>query len=343
MSREISLFADFKQGENRVTNYCGLMLKLLYQESAVAFEAAINNLLGDHAISVNPDFRQQTRKKNSVPDLTIEQTSFQLLFEVKTTDWFYSDQIRRHLEGMADSHAQSKTLFLLCNEEIDNYDMRFEQTIQFARELGIHIQPTTFEMLLESIKQASNRLSDQFASMLKEFEGYLDSIGVLPSWRCLLDVISCGKSMDEVENGAYMCPNTGGAYAHKRARFFCSYQNKQVTYIAEILAVVILGADDDTGELCVKGIRWNNSSKTEKELSERALSQIKHSGEWRKEEALSHGTQVFLLGDLHETAFRKETPGGMMGSKQYFYNIPKDITAQMLADQLKGQTWENWE
>lgn len=59
MSREISLFADYHQKENSVTNYCGLMMKLIYEESPKRFEELLATLIqSDKDIPVGPIFSQ---------------------------------------------------------------------------------------------------------------------------------------------------------------------------------------------------------------------------------------------------------------------------------------------
>lgn len=343
MGKNISLFTDFSQGENRITNYCGLMLKLLYQESPIAFEVAINALLEDsRQITVNPVFQQQERAGNSVPDMSISQHSFQLLFEVKKTDWFYSDQIKRHIDGLAENKSDRKILFLLCNDELQNYDARFEETIQYAERKTITISPITFEALLSAIKKASERLNDRFNVMIEDFEAYLNSVDVLPGWKNLLDVISCSGTLhSEVEKGTYMCPATGGSYAHKRAKFFGAYANKQVLYVAEIRAVVIVGCSDGN-KLEIKSTKWNNTDEVIKDLEIEAIQSIENRRAERKNETESVGTQVFLLGKLYKTNFVKDSSGGLMGSKIYFKNIPQDIkSAEQLAKYLSGKSWSD--
>ncbi len=77
MGQNISLFTEYHSAENTLTNYCGLILKLLYEEYPQGFEEVIINLTGDSskAIIVNPEFSQQSRKRSSVPDLLIVQQS----------------------------------------------------------------------------------------------------------------------------------------------------------------------------------------------------------------------------------------------------------------------------
>jgi hypothetical protein len=94
MSRPISLFADYHGGENSVTNYCGLIMKILYEESPKSFEEVLVSLLAsDTKLTVGPNFSQQTRQKRTIPDLAITQRSFSVFFETKLTDWFYKEQL----------------------------------------------------------------------------------------------------------------------------------------------------------------------------------------------------------------------------------------------------------
>lgn len=49
---------------------------------------------------------------------------------------------------------------------------------------------------------------------------------------------------------------------------------------------------------------------------------------------------VFLLGQLYETEFRKDSPGGMQASKQYFDVGPFNVAdVKALAEALRGKTW----
>src|SRR5690554_8184097 len=72
MGREISLFADYHKKENSLTNYCGLLMKMLYEDSPRKFEELLATLLKtDTNIIVGPTFTQQTKTVKSIPDLAI--------------------------------------------------------------------------------------------------------------------------------------------------------------------------------------------------------------------------------------------------------------------------------
>lgn len=343
MGREISLFADFSENENRITNYCGLMFKMLYEESPNSFEAVINNLLEEGPITVSPKFTQQEKRENSVPDLCIKQSSFEIFFETKVTDWFHGKQLEGHLKAFEESNAERKILFLLCDEVVENLKGRFHQVIERAKQNNITLQPITFHLLLEVLKSDAVKTSNTYDNILSEFERFLEAKGLLPDWMNRLDVVNCGATMNEIELGFYACPDTGRNYKHKRAKFFGVYGNKTVSSIYEIRANVILEYDSDTESIKGNSVKWKNIEEDDKILIEEAIEKLMHAEKWRLDEVKGVNLQVFLLTSKNDTSFTKDTPGGMFGSKQYFEGIPKKIkTAEDLAKALKGKEWKDW-
>jgi len=344
MGREISLFADYSQNENRITNYCGLVLKILYEQSPSSFEVVINRLIEDEPIVVNPVFSQQEKSIKSVPDLCISQKSFAIYFETKIDDWFYDSQLEKHLGGLIKSNAETKILFLLCKEDIENLESRFKQTIELARKNKVTVQPITFEMLLSALKSNSVKASDTFNNIINEFEQYLDANKHLQGWKHRLDVVNCGGTMAEAEKGFYACPDAGGSYKHKRSRYFGAYYDKAVNYIFEIRAVVVVGYDNESGKIVAKSTKWNNTNESPDHLKKEAIENISKADQRRFDEVKGVDLQVFLLGDKYNSAFKKSSSGGMFGSKRYFEGIPNKIaTAEELAKILSDKRWEDWD
>ncbi|CVH75287.1 hypothetical protein BN3658_00256 [Coriobacteriaceae bacterium CHKCI002] len=345
LGRTISLFADFKHGENRITNYCGLMFKMLYQESPLAFEAVVNSLVGEEGrVRVGPLFEQQVKTACGVPDMVIRQESFQLLFEVKKSDWFHSDQLERYLDGMAAQPADAKVLFLLCGDELCDDDARFREADERAAEKGIAVVLLTFDELVKKLRNGVPCASDRLSAMVDEFEEYLSRAGVLPWWKTLFDVANCGPIFDEVKRGTYFCPDTGGGYSHRRARFFGACFQKHVRFVAEIRAVVVVGACEGEGAggaLEAKSVKWNNSGEDDGALEAEALA-FAEGEEACRRAALTEDQQVFLLGHKYETDFEKDTSGGLL-TKRYFWGVPdKCSSAEELACMIRGKRWSDW-
>ncbi len=336
MGREISLFADYHQKENSLTNYCGLLMKMLYEDSPRKFEELLATLLKtDTNIIVGPTFTQQTKTAKSIPDLAITQKSFSVFFETKTTDWFYEDQINRHIAGFNET-ADDKILFLLSNFENDNLEKQFAREIKEAKKHKIILQPLTFEDFVGSLEQVCN--SEYLRNLLDEFKLYLDRNGRLPKWKYLLDVVSCSGTLAEIEQGVYMCPDTGGAYSHRRAKYFGPYSSKKVADIFEINAIVVI--EKNLGEAKIK---WKNKNIKDETLIEQARQKLQN-WQWRIDENKSVPLQVFLLDNKQETNFVKETSGGMLQSKKYFWDIATDCkNSQELAEKLRDKNWGDYE
>lgn len=311
-------------------------MKMLYEDSPRKFEELLATLLKtDTNIIVGPTFTQQTKTVKSIPDLAITQKSFSVFFETKTTDWFYEDQINRHIAGFNQT-ADDKILFLLSNFENDNIEEQFAKEIKEAKKYKIILQPLTFEDFVGSLEQLCN--SEYLRNLLDEFKLYLDRNGHLPKWKNLLDVVSCSGTLEEIEQGVYMCPDTGGAYSHRRAKYFGPYSSKKVADIFEINAIVVI--EKNLGEAKIK---WKNKNIKDDTLIEQARQKLQN-WQWRIDENKSVPLQVFLLDNRQETNFVKETSGGMLQSKKYFWDIATDCkNSQELAEKLRDKNWGDYE
>lgn len=337
MGREISLFADYHQKENSLTNYCGLLMKLLYEDSPRRFEELLATLLkADMSIIIGPRFTQQIKAVKSIPDLAITQKSFSIFFETKLSDWFYEDQIIRHIEGFNES-SEDKILFLLSNFENDNLEEKFEKQIADAKKHKVIIQPISFEDFVGSLEQVC--ITEYLKNLLDEFKIYLDKNEVLPKWKYLLDVVNCSGSLNEIKQNVYMCPDTGGAYNHRRAKYFGAYAHKKVAEIFEIKAVVVFDKN-----LSNVRINWKNEvTVNDNTIVELAKNSVR-TWQGRIDENKTVPLQVFLLDNRQETNFIKESSGGMLQSKKYFWDIASDCkNAQDLAKKLKDKKWSDFE
>jgi len=84
VSRAISLFSGYEQRENRTTNYCLLLLKMLYEENPKHLSEVLGSLVSEElGDQVGVRFFQQERRGSSVPDGRIQQRAFTVLIETK--------------------------------------------------------------------------------------------------------------------------------------------------------------------------------------------------------------------------------------------------------------------
>ena len=336
MSKEISLFSGYSQDENRTTNYCLLVLKMLYEENP-RFLAEVFNSLFDEQIGdlVGVKFNQQVKSQNSTPDGLISQHSFTIYIETKHFDWFYDSQLESHLDGLCNEPG-NKILMALGQFDgpIEDRFSRIKASCEKRSRKGkdrIAFSAASFEDFLQAL-QSVEHLPKNLSDSLVEFQTYLDEANLLPSWMHWLDVINCaGIPEDILKGNVYMCPAVGGAYSHKRCKYFGMYRNKTVDLVAHIRAVV-----DLLGEKEVQ-IKWDNIQMGNETAIEEARAKL---AQWRPD---AYPTRVFLLGKLHPTHFYKDSRGGMMGSKIYFdigsLNA-EDVEA--LAEKLKDKAWSQF-
>lgn len=336
MRNNISLFNDYHVKENILSNHCGVILKLLYEENPRSFEEVIATLSGQDFM-ISPAFKQQIKRKESVPDIVIEQKSFTIFFETKRFDWFYENQIDRHLKGF-NKGTDFNILFLLSNFEEDNPEDHFEATIRNAQEnYQITLCPISFEKFLGVIENVEASLG--FKKYVEEFGDFLDRNNYLPSWKYYLNIVNCAGTIHEIHKyNVYMCPNTGGKYRHRRAMFFGGYKSKNVRFIHEIKALVVIERGGLAGRVAWK----NDILEEDKELIQEAKSRIELF-DYRKREILERDIQVFLLQNPHEVNYRKSSDGGLYSSKKYINHVVKESKAEnstQLANFLKNKSWE---
>lgn len=333
MGSPVSLFPTYRQAENRVTNYCLLVLRLLYEENPKLLSEVLARLTGDESLGnrIGVQFQQQVRKGSSVPDGVILQPPVTIYIETKNFDWFHDGQLARHLQALHEETPGAKVLLALGPFDDHDLDGRFAHVRDLCRERfhDVTFHACTFEDFWSALESTTDSIevSANLKGLLAEFREFLDAADLLPTWKYRLDVVNCATlPADVLDGNVYMCPATGGAYAHQRAMYFGMYRNKRVEKIARIDAVVDV-LEEDTAHL-----RWKNVDVAETELIQRAIQKVR---DLRGE----YPTRVFLLGELHDTDFRRVGPP-MRHTKQYF-DVQKygAQSAADLAKALHGKTW----
>lgn len=332
MSQPISLFSGYSQRENRTTNYCLLILKMLYEENP-KFLAEVMSILVREDLGgvIGVKFRQQERKSASIPDGLILQSAFTIYIETKNFDWFYAKQLEKHLEAL-DKEAEGLKV-LIALGPFDEVDVeKFAPVHKLCEEVyktSIVFKEVSFEDLVRALDQQP--LPKNLKDAIADFQAYLDEENLLPSWPRWLDVVNCAGSADDIMvKNFYTCPTTGGSYNHKRCKYFGMYRNRCVERVALIEAVVDV---EDNGKTNVK---WQNVPRPKNEVANLAKKKL---AQWLPGQ---YPARVFLLGPLYPTDFRKDTSGGMFGSKQYFDVGPLNVKgSEELAGVLSGKSWSD--
>lgn len=329
MGKEISLFPSYSTKENRITNYCLLILRLLYEENPKYLDEFFFSLTNGRLESkIGVSFWQQRPEGKSVPDGSIIQHPIQIKIETKKSgNGFTESQLIGHLEGLIRTKG-NRVLLALANFESES-DKSFPTIRKLCKEKyqnEIEFFAVSFEDFLDAIP--IDNLSKNLVDSINELRQFFDQESLLPSWKNFLDIVNCAQIPEDIEHNVYMCPATTGPYTHRRCKYFGMYRNKKVERIAEIEAVVDveLGIGEE--------LKWNNSGESRGDLIEKAKNKLR---ELRPE---AGPTRIFLLGTMHETSFIKSTKGGMWGSKHYVDISSFQVAdAKELAKKLCGKSW----
>ena len=96
---KIHYFQRYHEKENVATANTMLLLSRLYSYSSDKFFRFLKSEY--FADSFDPElvFTLQEKSVDSIPDATITQEGFKIVVETKLTDWFYADQLMRHLKS----------------------------------------------------------------------------------------------------------------------------------------------------------------------------------------------------------------------------------------------------
>lgn len=336
---EVSFFPKYEQKENKVTNYTLLILKQLYNESPKLFQEFMTNLIKNdkNNIDVGVNFWQQKGFEcingKSILDGVITQSAFTIFIETKLSDWFYSEQLKRHFSNLIE--LEGKKIFLALSNFDGQKSTVFEEFMnKYKNEKDVifaYFEFGNFIDILKSLK--SNIKSEQLLLLLDEFEEFLYNENLLPLWKYRLDVVNCAVSKNDViERNLYLCPEAKGAYKHARSKYFGIYENKKVNCIAEIKAVCTY--DSNTENI---SISWfDNDNYSESDILREASEKIKFC--WKGV------VQMFLLGNFKENInFQKDSKGGMFVSKTYFNFDDKVKDINDLETLIKDRKWSDFQ
>ena len=99
-------------------------------------------------------FTLQEKSVESIPDATITQEGFKIVVETKMYDWFYSNQLTKHLKSFGDE--KNKVLITLSSEpmdkkKLDDFNKKLAQYNEKQKYPIMHVN-TTFEILIEAIE-----------------------------------------------------------------------------------------------------------------------------------------------------------------------------------------------
>ena len=335
---KIHYFQRYHTKENVATANTMLLLSRLYQYSADKFFRFLNSLFFPENFEPEIVFRLQEKSSSSVPDATITQESFKVVVETKLSDWFYTDQLERHLSSF--ENEKQKVLLTLAPVY-----MEAEKQKTFESKLAVYNETlenpirhinTTFEELVNRIQEVIDDRDFEIQEVLEDFLNYCYHDHLIPvsdSWK-FMRVQLAGTTFDfNVRENLYYDNIEHGFRAH---RYLGLYKNKSVRAVGEVIAI-ITGKQDQNGTFTYQ-VELGELTEERKKAIERAILDSKKYG------YDLDSTRFFFVKQFHETDFRKSTPRAPMGTRIFDLTTVLGSTeipdTEQLAKILSQKTWE---
>lgn len=98
----IHYFQRYHEKENVATANTMLLLSRLYSYSSDKFFRFLKSEYFSDSFNPEIVFELQKKSVDSIPDAVISQESFKIVVETKLSDWFYENQLERHLNSFND-------------------------------------------------------------------------------------------------------------------------------------------------------------------------------------------------------------------------------------------------
>lgn len=332
---KIHYFQRYHEKENVATANTMLLLSRLYSYSSDKFFRLLKSEYFSDSFEPEIVFTLQEKSIDSIPDATITQEGFKIVVEAKMSDWFYSDQLMRHLNSFVDE--KNKVLITIAPEFMEN-----EKRADFEKMLSeynnkqthpvVHIN-TTFEQLANAVQDVLDDRDYEMQDVLDDYLSYCQSDGLITvsdSWKYMRMPLA-GKTFEFcVENSLYYCSTGRNFRPHD---YIGLYTGKSIRAIGKIKTIVV--AKETNGETTYN-VECGELTDDIKAKIDIAIAN-KHTYGWDDE------CRYFIVEKFYHTDFKKVTPRAPMGAR--IFDLSQILgtnelpNTEVLAEILKEKTW----
>lgn len=335
---KIHYFQRYHEKENVATANTMLLLSRLYSYSSDKFFRFLKSEFFSDSFEPEIVFKLQEKSADSIPDATITQEGFKIVVETKLSDWFYSDQLMRHLQSFGDE--KYKVMITLAPELMDeNKKADFEKQLKEYNATQaysvIHIN-TTFESLANAIQDVIDDRDYEIQDVLDDYLNYCYNdglIGTLDSWKFMRMQLA-GTTIDfNICNDVYYDNAERGFRAHN---YLGLYKNKSVRAIGKVCARI-------TAVETENGVKYNAEFGDLTEDRKQKIKQAMADGDSHGYDLRGVEHRYFFVEKFYETDFKKITPRAPMGTRIFdlsqLFNTDELPDTEKIAEQLREKTW----
>jgi len=320
---KIHYFQRYHEKENVATANTMLLLSRLYSYSSDKFFRFLKSEFFSDSFEPEIVFKLQEKRVDSIPDATITQESFKIVVETKMSDWFYSDQLMRHLRSFDDE--KFKVMITLAPELMDpekklKIDEQLKEFNAIQTHPVMHVN-TTFEKVAEAIREIIDDRDYEMQEVLDDYLNYCYKdklIVVSDSWKRMRVQLAGTTFNFNFNESLYYDDIDRGFSAHD---YLGLYKEKSVRAIGKITAI-ITAVSTESG--IVYKAESGKLTDERKQQIDRAIEDGKNYGY----DLVS--TRYFFVDKFYQTDFKKITPRAPMGSRVF------DLTQILETDKLPG-------
>lgn len=335
---QIHYFQRYHEKENVATANTMLLLSRLYSYSSDKFFMFLKSKYFSDSFNLEIIFTLQEKSVDSIPDATITQESFKIVVETKMSDWFYEDQLLRHLNSFSDE--KYKVMITLAPELMEEgKKAEFEEKLKAYNEKQthpvIHIN-TTFEDMANAISDILDDRDYEMQDVLNDYLNYCYTDGLIPvsdSWKYLRMQLAGTTLNFNVSAGVYYDNAERGFRAHD---FLGLYKNKSVRAVGKVIARITAVETED-------GVKYNPEFGDLTDERKETIAKAMADGDSHGYDLRSIEHRYFFVDKFYETDFKKITPRAPMGTRIFDLtqvlgteDIPE---TEELARRLTEVTW----
>ena len=339
---KIHYFQRYHAKENVATANTMLLLSRLYSYSPDKFFKFFKFLNSEYlSETFNPEivFTLQEKSIDSIPDATITQESFKIVVETKMSDWFYEDQLFRHLNSFKNEKYKFMITLapeLMAKDKKENFEKTLKIYNQKQNFPVIHVN-TTFETIANAIGEVLDERDYEIQAILSDYWEYCYKDGLISvsdAWKYMRMQLA-GVTFDfNIKSNIYY---DNAERSFREHNILGLYKNKSVRAIGKIIGRFT-------------AIETENSIKYECEFGDLTDERKEQIVKTIEDAKTSYGYDLktvkhryFFVEKFYETDFKKITPKAPMGTRIFDLtqildtNDVSDI--KELAEKLKEQTW----
>jgi hypothetical protein len=285
----------------------------------------------------------QDKSAASVPDATITQASFKIVVETKLTDWFYDDQLMRHLQSFGDE--KYKVLLTIASEpmakdkkvEFENKLKAFNAKISKTKSPVVHIN-TTFEKLANAVHEVLDDRDYELQDVLDDYLSYCYEDNLIPfgdAWKFMKMQLAGTTFNFNVQENVYY---NGSERSSRPHDYLGLYRDKSVRAIGKIVARIraVKGKNDEIKY----DVEFGELTEERKNIILKAI----EDGKNYSYDLENSPIRYFFVEKFYETDFKKITPRAPWGARVFdlteLLRTTEIPSTQELADKLKSLTWE---